>query len=142
MHKTVNIILLIFIMFFLQINSSFAGTRKIKIISQDFENKGLMPDVNACEFIGQDKSPQLSFSKAPTSTQSFALIMFDKDAPDKNFVHWIIFNIPGSSSDLEQDISRDATLENGTKQGTNGTEQIGYFGPCPPPKETHRYVFN
>ena len=69
--------------------------------------------------------------------------MFDPDAPDKNFVHWVVFNIPIDSPVLEQGIFRDtATLENGTKQGTNGTGQIGYLGPCPPPRETHRYVFN
>ena len=138
----VNIIFLICILFFSQINSSFAGIRKFKVTSQDFENKRPMPDINACEFLGSDKSPQLSFSNAPTNTQSFALIMFDKDAPDKNFVHWIVFNIPADLAELQQDIPNDTSPENGTKQGRNGTGEVGYFGPCPPPKETHRYIFN
>lgn len=137
----VFVISLIYVMVFHQPFSSYSAIQKIKITSTDFSNKGFIPDDHACEFLGADKSPQFSFSNAPSDTQSFALIMFDPDAPGKNFVHWIIFNIPVSSNDLEQGIPRNATLENGTKQGINSTEQIGYFGPCPPPKETHRYVF-
>jgi len=128
-------------MIFYQPFSSYAAIQKIKITSTDFNNKSFISDDHACEFLGADKSPQLSFSNASSDTQSFALILLDPDAPDKNFVHWVIFNIPASSAGLEQGIPRNATLENGTKQGINGTEQIGYFGLCPPPKETHRYVF-
>ena len=114
---------------------------KIQVTSSDFNNKGTIPDIHACSFIGEDKSPALSFSNLPNGTQSIAVIMFDPDAPDKNFVHWIIFNIPANNPNLNQGLSLNATLENGIKQGTNGTEQIGYFGPCPPPKENHRYIF-
>lgn len=146
MKKIISIFLVIFITFtvsFFQTNSSYGATKKVKVTSSDFNNKGFIPDVNACEFLGSDKSPQLSFSNAPSGTKSFALIMFDPDAPGNSFVHWVVFNIPVDFPVLEQDISRDtATLENGTKQGTNGTGQIGYLGPCPPPGETHRYVFN
>ena len=122
-------------------NTSCAKVQKIKVTSQDFQSKEIIPDIHACEFLGLDKSPQLSFSNTPEDTQSFALIMFDPDAPDKNFVHWIVFNVPVSLASLEQNIPREAILEDGIRQGINGTEQIGYFGPCPPPKETHRYVF-
>lgn len=124
------------------INPSQAKVQKIKVTSTAFENKGFIPDEHACEYIGADRSPNLSFSNIPDGTQSFALIMFDPDAPDKNFVHWIIFNIPVSTPGLEADIPRDAVLENSIKQGTNGAQRIGYFGPCPPPRETHNYVFN
>ncbi len=126
-------------MIFYQPFSSYAAIQKVMVTSQDFNNKGSISNENACDILGEDKSPQLSFSNVSPDTQSFALIMFDPDY--RNFVHWVIFNIPGNSTSLEQDIPRDASLENGTKQGINGTKEIGYFGPCPPPKETHRYVF-
>lgn len=129
---------LISIVIFFDIRPSYAITQKLKVTSSDFRNKGFIPDLHACEFLGSDKSPQLSFENIPTGVQSLALIMFDPDAPDKNFVHWVIFNIPKDSLNLEQGISN---FENGTKQGTNGTGAIGYFGPCPPPTETHRYIF-
>ena len=134
------IVFVLFVMCLFHTNPSFAASsKKIKVTSLNFMSKGIIPDLHACDFIGLNKSPQLSFTNAPSDTQSFALIMFDPDAPDKNFVHWVIFNIPVNSSELEGDITSEAVLENGTKQGKNGT--IGYFGPCPPPGETHRYIF-
>ncbi len=133
------VICLIFAATFLIANSSYYATiQKIKVASTDFENKGFIPDLNACKFISSNKSPQLSFNNAPSDTKSFALILFDPDAPEKNFVHWIVFNIPSDLAELQQDA---ASLANGIKQGTNGAGEIGYMGPCPPPKETHRYVF-
>ncbi len=135
------IICLIFTAVFLNSNPSYSAVQKIKVTSTDFENKGFITDLNACEFIGLNKSPQLSFNNASSDTQSFALIMFDPDAPEKNFVHWIVFNIPSDFAELQQDVPNDASIQNGTKQGTNGAGEIGYFGPCPPPGETHRYVF-
>lgn len=120
---------------------SIAAVEKLVLSSQDFNNKATIPNTHACSFLGQDKSPQLSFSKIPVGTQSLALIMFDPDAPDKNFVHWIIFNIPIGTTSLNQGILKNSELEGGIKQGINGAGEIGYMGPCPPPKETHRYVF-
>ncbi len=116
------------------------AVEKMSVTSSDFNNKGIIPDAHACDPpLGQNKSPELSFSNAPSGTQSFALILTDPDF--KNFVHWVIFNIPADAMGLDEGLPLDAELSNSARQGTNGTEQIGYFGPCPPPKETHRYVF-
>lgn len=116
--------------------------QKIQVTSSNFTSKGIIPNAHAyVPPLGENKSPQLSFNNAPAGTQSFALIIDDPDAFGGTFVHWVIFNIPGNSAGLAQDIPRDSELEDGTRQGTNGTEQISYFGPCPPPKETDRYIF-
>lgn len=142
MKKTTILFCFIIIVFNICFFSNTAyGASKIRITSQDFNNKSTIPDKNACDILGEDKSPQLSFNNAPPDTQSFALIMFDPDAPGGSFVHWVIFNIPAGAMGLDEGLPLDGELANGTRQGTNGTEQIGYFGPCPPPKETHRYVF-
>lgn len=132
-----------FILFLLLlISPSHAKVQKFQVTSSDFNNKGSISDLHACDPpLGQNLSPQLSFGNAPDSTQSFALIMFDPDAPGGSFVHWVIFNIPGNTPQLAQGIPLQSELDNGTRQGANGTEAIGYFGPCPPPKETHKYVF-
>ena len=67
---------------------------------------------------GQDISPPLSWSEAPTRTMSFALIREDPDAPSPRspaaepWVHWIIFNIPGERSDLPQRIGREKVVQN------------------------------
>lgn len=114
---------------------------KIQVTSSAFQNKGHIPIDHACDVLGDDRSPLLSFSNLPSGTKSLALILDDPDAPGGTFNHWVIFNIPVSASELEEDLPRDGELDSGARQGTNDTRQIGYFGPCPPPKETHRYVF-
>lgn len=137
-------LIFILINFFSQMifNAVFAKPVKIQITSSNFANKGIIPDTHACDPpLGQNISPQLSFSNVPPGTQSLALILDDPDAPGGTFNHWVIFNIPPTEGGLQGNIPRDSELENGTKQGINGTGQIGYFGPCPPPKETHRYIF-
>lgn len=116
--------------------------QKIKVTSSNFTSKGIIPDAHACDPpLGQNKSPQLSFDNFPDGTQSFALVLDDPDAPGGRFVHWVIFNIPVNDGGLNEGLPLDAELSNGTRQGRNDTKQIGYFGPCPPPKETHRYIF-
>ena len=140
--KKLNILLFLALaLWIISTKATWSKSQKIQVTSSSFENKGFISDTYACDILGLDKSPQLSFSKAPNDTQSFALIMFDPDAPGKNFVHWIIFNIPKTSSEVAEGLSKDPVLDNNIKQGTNGTGQIGYFGPCPPPKEIHRYIF-
>ena len=138
-------IILLFITLFLLVTGCLVAytkpVNKLGVTSSTFNQKGFIPVQHACDVLGQDRSPELSFSNIPDGTQSFALILDDPDAPGGTFNHWVIFNIPLAGNGLQRDIPRDAELENGIRQGTNGTEQIGYFGPCPPPKETHRYVF-
>ena len=61
---------------------------------------------------GEDISPPLSWSEAPSGTASFALICDDPDAPSPRrpaanpWVHWVIFNIPAELSELPPCISR------------------------------------
>lgn len=136
-----SLILVILLQYFPAFYIEAKAPAKIKITSTAFSNKCSIPTTHACEFLGQDKSPPLSFSNVPAGTQSLALILDDPDAPGGTFNHWVIFNIQASEGTLEEGIPRDGELEGGIKQGTNGTSQIGYFGPCPPPKETHRYIF-
>jgi hypothetical protein len=108
------------------------------ITSSAFKEGELIPSKYTCD--GDDISPQLSWSGAPENTKSFALINDDPDAPSGDWVHWVIFNIPGSVKELPENIPHDKILDNGTKQGTNDFGQIGYGGPCPP-GGTHRYYF-
>jgi hypothetical protein len=92
----------------------------------------------------RDIAPPLSWSGAPSGTQSFALIVDDPDAPDPKapkmtWVHWVLYNIPASATGLpEGATSRD--LPAGTKEGRNDWKRTGYGGPCPPVGR-HRYFF-
>lgn len=90
---------------------------------------------------GEDVSPPLSWSGVPAGTQSLALIMADV-FPEGLFVHWAIYNIPATSIGLAEGIPHEATLADRSRQGSLfGDENIGYFGPCPPPGESHTYLF-
>ena len=89
---------------------------------------------------GDDVSPQLSWF-APAGIQSFALIAEDPDAPIGTFTHWVIFDLPATATALPEGVSKVAQLPDGSRQGENDFDKIGYSGPCPPPGMAHRYFF-
>jgi hypothetical protein len=82
---------------------------------------------------GDNQSPDLSWSGAPSGTKSFAVTIWDPDAPTGvGFVHWVLFNIPGDVTSLPAGV-----------HATPGTSDFGmteYGGPCPPPGDPpHHY---
>ena len=90
---------------------------------------------------GKDVSPPLRWSDSPPQTKSFALICDDPDAPRGTWVHWVIFNLPGSQHELEEGVPTQEELPNGARQGKNDFGKIGYGGPAPPRGKLHRYFF-
>lgn len=96
-----------------------------------------------CPCNGKDISPALSWNSPPERTQSFALIVTDKDSPLWfNFVHWVLYDLPAGRRDLPEDIAKQGQLPDGSRQGVNGFDKIGYAGPCPPGHSPHRYLFD
>ena len=67
--------------------------------------------------------------------------MDDPDAPVGTWVHWVLYNLPGSARELAQGVRAEERLANGALQGGNDFGRIGYGGPCPPPGPAHRYFF-
>jgi Raf kinase inhibitor-like YbhB/YbcL family protein len=100
---------------------------------------------------GQNVSPALAWANAPTGTKSFALQVYDPDAPTgSGFWHWAVYDIPGDASSLAQGAGNGAgSLPAGAIAGNNDFLDTGatggngnYGGPCPPQgDEPHRYVF-
>jgi len=90
---------------------------------------------------GEDMSPQLSWSGAPSSVQAFALITDDPDAPAGTWTHWVLYDLPSSTTSLNEGLSKSDQLPDGSKQGRNDFRRIGYNGPCPPAGKPHRYFF-
>ncbi|WP_105168308.1 YbhB/YbcL family Raf kinase inhibitor-like protein [Pseudoalteromonas sp. T1lg23B] len=96
-----------------------------------------------CE--GKNLSPQLAWSNAPQGTKSFALTVYDPDAPTgSGWWHWQVINIPANVSELKAGIgaSGGAQLPSGALQVKNdyGIESFG--GACPPSGHgVHRYQF-
>ena len=106
--------------------------------SSVFNDKGAIPSKYTCD--GNDVSPPLIWSGAPVGTKSFALIADDPDAPVGTWVHWVMWNIPATTTGLKEATDKGASLPDGTKQGTTDFKRTGYGGPCPP-SGTHRYYF-
>jgi hypothetical protein len=105
----------------------------MKLESNDFEKGQPVPSQFTCD--GQNISPELHWFLAPEGTKSFALSLRDPDAPSGDFVHWLVCNIPTTTTAITQN----SVPENST-QVKNDFGKTGYGGPCPP-SGTHRYFF-
>lgn len=112
-------------------------TMALEISSPAFAASQLIPSKYTCD--GANISPPLLWRGVPERTQSFALVMDDPDAPS-GFVHWVLYNIPASVDSLPEAVPKRDALEDGSLQGRNSANSIGYRGPCPP-SGTHRYYF-
>jgi Raf kinase inhibitor-like YbhB/YbcL family protein len=88
---------------------------------------------------GSGVSPELAWSGAPRAARSYAITVFDPDAPTgSGFWHWIAWDIPAGTTSLPTG----AVLPPGAVNGTNDGGGIGYTGPCPPVGDiTHHYKF-
>lgn len=90
---------------------------------------------------GEDVSPSLLWTDPPKGTKSFALIFDDPDASVGTWVHWVVYDLPPDSRELQEGIPKTERLANGAKQGMTDFRRVGYGGPCPPPGKPHRYFF-
>jgi Raf kinase inhibitor-like YbhB/YbcL family protein len=104
-----------------------------------FDRNGAIPAVYTAD--GEDRSPQLKWSGIPANAKTLALIVDDPDAPSGQFVHWLAFNIPATIDHLAEGTQHRGDYTDGTLQGRNGFDRVGYGGPRPPAGESHRYVF-
>ena len=97
-------------------------------------------------------SPPLGWGGVPAGTKSLALTVTDPDVPaafnfPRNFYHWIVYDLPASTTALAEGASPKGKLPPGAKELNSDyvTFQMsgygkGYGGPWPPDRE-HRYVF-
>ncbi|MEM0980534.1 MAG: YbhB/YbcL family Raf kinase inhibitor-like protein [Cyanobacteria bacterium P01_H01_bin.58] len=93
-----------------------------------------------CE--GENQSPQLSWTGAPEGTKSFAINVYDPDAPTgSGWWHWNVVNLPASTNSIAQNASAESSLPGEAMEIRNDYGNIGFGGACPPPGEVHRYIF-
>ncbi len=111
----------------------------MQLESSAFSQGGAIPRKHTGE--GDDVSPALSWRGAPEGTKAFAVICHDPDAPlvapngTYGFVHWVLYNIPASVSELPEGVS-DYTA------GQSDFGRPGYGGPMPPEGHgVHNYFF-
>ncbi|MGC2330014.1 MAG: YbhB/YbcL family Raf kinase inhibitor-like protein [Candidatus Acidiferrales bacterium] len=114
------------------------GKPDLQLSSASFAN-GEIPKKFTCD--GDDTSPQLTWVTPPAATQSFALTVVDHDAPMGSFVHWVLYDMPAGMRGLSEGVPKQDQLPDGSRQGRNDFDTIGYGGPCPPEGSSHRYTF-
>ncbi|MBN2483636.1 MAG: YbhB/YbcL family Raf kinase inhibitor-like protein [Candidatus Omnitrophica bacterium] len=107
-----------------------------------------MPDAqvyNSFGCTGKNISPALSWEGAPEKTKSFAITMYDPDAPTgSGWWHWIVFNIPAKVTSLPANAGKidSRSLPKEAIQSRTDFGIPGYGGACPPVgDQPHRYIF-
>ena len=105
-----------------------------------FTQGGEIPPRYTCE--GENISPPLEWSGIPEAARSMVLIVDDPDAPDPKaptvtWVHWVLINIPTTTTTLAEGASS-KNLPSGSEEGLNDWNNSCYEGACPPIGR-HRY---
>lgn len=104
-------------------------------ITSVFNHQQPIPQQYTC--LGPNVSPPLRFSNIPMGALSLVLIFEDVDATPKPWTHWMVFNIPVSTTEVPEN-----TIPPGGVEGLANNHSFGYEGPCPKYfTGTHHYWF-
>src|SRR5215470_8763628 len=118
------------------------------LTSTTFKDGQMMPrkvaastaNLSSPNCVGENVSPQFSWTGVPEGTKSFALLMEDPESRGASGVHhWVAYGIPASvTSFAEGEVSKPSDKYVAGKS----TLGVGtYFGPCTPPGTPHHYTF-
>ena len=101
-----------------------------------WDKKFFADKIAGCD--GGNVSPALAWKDAPVGTKSFAVTLFDPDAPTgSGWWHWQVWNIAPTVTGFEE-----GKLPAGIVQSKGDIGRPGYLGPCPPPGTgVHHYTF-
>lgn len=111
----------------------------MQLTSPAFGEKEVIPRKYTCD--GENVSPALKWSGVPAEARVLVLIADDPDAPMGTWVHWVLFDLPSTTTGLPEALPKSQYVPGGAKQGLNDFKHLGYGGPCPPPGKAHRYFF-
>lgn len=116
--------------------------------SPDIKSGGTIPksfEFNGFGCAGDNQSPALKWSGAPKNTKSFAVTVYDPDAPTgSGWWHWMVINIPATMTELPGNAgaANSPALPQGAIQSRIDFGVNAWGGVCPPPGDKpHRYIF-
>ncbi len=121
------------------------GQNTFTLSSQDLGGEATKTEeFNGFGCTGKNQSPQLSWKNAPEGTKSFAITMYDPDAPTgSGWWHWIVFDIPSDINQLVTNAGNTSLqlMPEGAIQSITNFGTGGYGGPCPPENHgLHQYI--
>lgn len=124
--------------------SSFAAKASaFTVESKDFKANAQIGNEffwNGMGCTGKNVSPELHWKDAPKDAKSFAVAVYDQDAPTgSGFWHWTVINIPTTTKALAKGWKPKSAAE-----GLEVVSDFGaplYNGPCPPAGMNNRYNF-
>jgi len=116
-------------------------TAPMTISSPAFLDSQAIPKKYTCD--GDGVNPALQFADVPAEARSLALTIADPDAPNPPWVHWVMWNISASTTEISEN-----SVPQGAMQGQGSSGQNVYGSPCPPvpseaegPSGIHHYIF-
>jgi len=105
----------------------------MKLTSTAFNHSGSIPSQYTCD--GRNMSPPFQISEVTSGTKSLVFIVDDPDAPNGDWVHWLVWNIAPETTAIAE-----AAVPPGAVQGRTDFGDNKWGGPCPP-SGVHRYQF-
>lgn len=131
----------------LSLSSADAAAPRFRATSTDMANGKTMSNeqvLNGFGCMGGNMSPEVKWDNAPANAKSFAITLYDPDAPTgSGWWHWVAIDIPASVHELAKGAGKDKTvaLAGGGRQTHTDFGASGYGGPCPPMGDKpHRYI--
>ena len=139
---------LLFTLFFVSCSTQAFSDNAFQIESSDIKAGSTITNKNVFNGFGcsgENISPQISWANAPKETKSFALTVYDPDAPTgSGWWHYVAVNIPASYAKLPTNFSSEDKFKttDGISQVRNDFGTYKFGGPCPPKVDkAHRYIF-
>lgn len=139
--QKVNLILVLSLIF----STTLFGQKTFTLSSKDLGGETTKTqEFNGFGCSGENKSPQLSWKNAPEGTKSFAITMYDPDAPTgSGFWHWVVTDISANVNELvtnagntKLNLAPKDAIQSLTDYGIKG-----FGGPCPPEGHgLHQYI--
>ena len=128
--------------------STLASASGFTLSSPEIKANSTIPkrfEFNGFGCSGENKSPALKWSGAPKDTKSFAVTVYDPDAPTgSGWWHWVVIDIPSNVTELPAGtgVTNSSTLPKGAVQIRDDYGVAAWGGVCPPQGDKpHRYIF-